>query len=156
VSEHSAPLCVGARVHVARENLLNAAAVDDRVASGRAETLLVVEDDVLTRYAISDALRYAGYTVLEASSPGEATAILSAVAVDLLFVDLNIPGEGEGLSVAQFARDHRPEVKVIFTSGRPLTGARATLDDLGPFVRKPYLIGTVLRIIRRSLADAAE
>lgn len=130
--------------------------MDDRVASGRAETLLVVEDDVITRYAICDALRYAGYTVLEASSPGEARAVLAAVTVDLVFVDLNIPGEGEGLCVARFARDRRPEVKVVFTSGRAPAGIGSSLDDIGPFVRKPYLIATVLRLIRHSLANGAE
>jgi CheY-like chemotaxis protein len=132
---------------------LNAAAVDDQLALGCAKTLLIVEDDVLARYAVCDALRYGGYTVVEASSADEAIAVLTSVTVDLIFLDLNIPNEGEGLTVARFAKDHCPRVKVIFTSGRPPQNASALLQGLGPFVRKPYLISKVLQLIRKSLAD---
>jgi CheY-like chemotaxis protein len=133
---------------------LNAAAVGDPFLSGRAKTLLVVEDDVLTRYAVCDALRYAGFTVLEASSLPDAAAVLSAVPVDLVFLDLNIPGEGEGLAVARAARERHPEVKIIFTSGRVPARLRDSLD--GSFVPKPYLISRVVRLIRQKLADASE
>jgi CheY-like chemotaxis protein len=136
--------------------VLNAAAVDDPGASGRAKTLLVIEDDVLTRYAICDALRYAGYTVLEASSVTEATAIMGAVTPDLLFVDLNIPGEAEGLAVAELTRKLHPQVKIILTSGRVSASVRARLEDVGPFVPKPYLISRVVRLVRQKLADGVE
>jgi CheY-like chemotaxis protein len=136
--------------------LLNAAAVDELRAFGRAKTLLVVEDDVLTRYAICDALRYAGYTVLEASSRPEAAAILAAVTVDLLFVDLNIPTEGEGVVVAEEARTYGPGVKVIFTSGRVSPSLRARLEEADCFIPKPYLISRVVRLVRRILAERTE
>ena len=133
---------------------LNAAAADDPFIAGRAKTLLVVEDDVLTRYAVCDALRYAGYTVLEASSLVDSSSILSTLAVDLVFLDLNIPGEGEGLAVARLAREHYPGVKIIFTSGRVPARLRDSLD--GPFIPKPYLISRVVRLIRQRLADGIE
>ena len=136
--------------------MLNAAAVGDPFISGRAKTLLVVEDDVLTRYAVCDALRYAGYTVLEASSRVDSAAILSAVAVDLVFLDLNIPGEAEGLAVAEMARELYPQVKIILTSGRVPARLRETLESVGPFVPKPYLISRVVRLVRQKLADGTE
>lgn len=133
---------------------LNTAAADDLFVAGRPKTLLVVEDDVLTRYAVCDALRYAGYTVLEASSLVDSSAILSTLVVDLVFLDLNIPGEGEGLAVARVAREHHPGVKIIFTSGRVPARLREALD--GPFIPKPYLISRVVRLIRQRLADGIE
>jgi CheY-like chemotaxis protein len=68
--------------------VLNAAAPDDQIRSGRAFVVLVVEDDVLARYALCDAFRYDGFTVLEASSFDEAKALLSSsVALDLVFIE---------------------------------------------------------------------
>jgi CheY-like chemotaxis protein len=110
---------------------LNAAASGDGLPSARTKTLLVVEDNVLVRHAVADALRYAGYTVLEASTAEEAKAVLTAVPVDLLFADLNIPARVTGFSVAQFARECCPSMPLIFTSGtrrgadaRPAEGFR--------------------------------
>jgi CheY-like chemotaxis protein len=136
--------------------LLNAAVVGDPSLSGRTKTLLVVEDDVLTRYAVCDALRYAGFTVLEASSRVDSTAILSAVAVDLVFLDLNIPGEAEGLAVAEMARELYPQVKIIVTSGRVPARLREMIGTVGPFLPKPYLISRLVRLVRQKLADGAE
>jgi DNA-binding NtrC family response regulator len=137
--------------------VLNAAAPDDQIRSGCAFVVLVVEDDVLARYALCDAFRYDGFTVLEASSFDEAKALLSSsVALDLVFIDLNIPGEGNGLTIAEFAKEHRPAVKVIFTSGRAPARLRPQLESFGPFVPKPFIISRVIRLIRRTLASEPE
>ncbi len=134
---------------------MNAAASGDGLPSARAKTLLVVEDNVLVRHAVADALRYAGYTVLEASTAEEAKAILTAVRVDLLFADLNIPGEGDGFSVAQFARECCPNMPLIFTSGRVAAPMRARLKDFGPFLSKPFLISKLVELIGTKLSDDA-
>jgi CheY-like chemotaxis protein len=55
-------------------------------------TILVVEDNVLTRSAISDELRAHGFKVLEASSADDAITVLDTMRVDLLFVDIHLPG----------------------------------------------------------------
>ena len=136
--------------------MLNASAADDLMA-GRAPIVLVVEDDVLARYALCDAFRYDGLRVLEASSVAEAKAILlSSVAVDLVFIDLNIPGEGDGLTVAEFAKEHRPAAKVVFTSGRAPARLHRQLESFGPFVPKPFIISRVIRLIRQTLARQPE
>ena len=133
--------------------MLNAAAIGDGSPSSRPKTLLIVEDNVLVRYATADALRYAGYDVLEASSADEAISILTAVSVDLLFVDVNVPTEGEGLAVARFARQRRPGMPVVFTSGRVSATLRAQLKEIGPFVPKPYLISGVIKMIGKKLSE---
>jgi DNA-binding response OmpR family regulator len=135
---------------------LNAAATGDGLPSALAKTLLVVEDNVLVRHAVADALRYAGYTVLEASTAEEAKAVLTAVSVDLVFTDLNIPTEGEGFSVAQFARECCPGMPLIFTSGRVAAPMRARLKEFGPFLPKPYLISKLVEIIGEKLSDKTE
>jgi DNA-binding NtrC family response regulator len=135
---------------------LNAAASGDGLPSARAKTLLVVEDNVLVRHAVADALRGAGYTVLDASTAEEAKAVLTAVPVDLVFTDLNIPTEGEGLSVAQFAHECCPGMPVIFTSGRVAAPMRARLKALGPFLPKPYLLSKLVELVGTKLSDQTD
>lgn len=114
-------------------------------------TLLVVEDDALTRCLISDELRGCGFKVLEASSAADALAILDATHVDLLFVDVHLAGRRSGLDVARSAR-HRPApVLTILTSGKDDLAGLAELHQFGRFVRKPYLISHVLDLVTGSL-----
>ena len=117
-------------------------------------TLLVVEDDVLIRHSVCEALRHATYKVLEASSAREALTILDTLPVDLLFVDLHMPGESDGVSVARYARRHFPEIPVLLTSGKLRASAVPDLDDLGPFIPKPYLISRLLDRIRDTLENS--
>ena len=78
------------------------------------------------------------------------------ITLDLVFIDLNIPGQGNGLTVAEFAKEHRPAVRVVFTSGRAPARVRPQLESFGPFVPKPFIISRVIRLIRRTLASEPE
>ena len=119
-------------------------------------TLLVVEDEVLIRHSVCEALRYHAYTVLEASSASEALTILSSVPVDLVFVDLHMPGQGDGFSVARFVRSQLPEIPIILTSGKIRGSIMDEVEEFGPFIPKPYLISRVLRLIREGLEPDRE
>ena len=131
---------------------MNAAPVDGPpLPQSAPSTLLVLEDDVVTRSMICDALRHAGYKVLEASSAKEAIAVLKTIPVDLVFADVHIPGEGDGLSVARYARALEPEVKIVITSGKVQASDVPELRELGPFVAKPYLISRIIQLVRRAL-----
>jgi CheY-like chemotaxis protein len=114
-------------------------------------TLLVVEDEVLLRQTICDALREDGYKVLEASSAREAIAALKALHIDLAFIDLHIPGEGDGLSVARFIRESAPQTRIVLTSGKVRFASVGEQNEFGPFIPKPYLIVRVLDIVQESL-----
>ncbi len=114
-------------------------------------TLLVVEDDVITRFAVADELRAAGYRVLEASSAEEAIAVLERLPVHLLFIDLHMPGAQSGLDVARVAQGCRPAPKIVLTSGKEPPDRAPEYRDLGPFIPKPYLMSRVLETVRRSL-----
>jgi CheY-like chemotaxis protein len=117
-----------------------------------AVSILVVEDDVLTRCVIADELRAEGYRVLEASTAQDAITILASVPVHLAFIDLNVPGPREGLRVAEAARRRQPPAKVILTSGKVRPEQLADAESFGPFIVKPYLITRVLDAVRSSLA----
>lgn len=112
--------------------------------------ILVVEDDVMTRALVSDELRAHGFKVLEASSGADAITVLDSLRVDLLFVDIYLPGARNGLDVARHVQACGMPTRVILTSGREVASV-ADLEDLGLFIRKPYLISRVIDLISHNL-----
>ena len=114
-------------------------------------TILVVEDNVLTRSAVSDELRAHGFKILEASSADDAFMVLNTMRVDLLFVDIHLPGPRNGLDVARYVHARGMPTRLILTSGMPDASEIRDLDYLGPFIRKPYLISHVIRLVSHSL-----
>jgi DNA-binding response OmpR family regulator len=113
--------------------------------------ILVVEDNVLTRSAISDELRAHGFKVLEASSASDAITVLDTMRIDLLFVDVHLPGEQDGLDVARHVHARGMPTQMILTSGISDASAIPDLGALGVFIRKPYLISRVLALVSLSL-----
>jgi PAS domain S-box-containing protein len=82
------------------------------------ETVLVVEDDDGVRDFAASVLRERGYRVLEASTGDAALPILDAhPEIDLLFTDVVMPGRLNGADLARAARQLRPTLAVLFTSG---------------------------------------
>ena len=75
-------------------------------------TVLVVEDEVLIRVVIADYLRECGYRVYEAVNASEALAMLQApeVSVDIVFSDVEMPGDMDGLGLARWVRANKPSV----------------------------------------------
>ncbi len=121
------------------------------------QTVLVVEDEVLVRMVIADYLRECGYHVVEAGSAGEAIIVLqSPEPVDVVFSDVQMPGEMDGFGLARWVRQNRPDLKMLLTSGnaRAATVAGDLCED-GPLEAKPYHPQTVLARIQRLLAGVS-
>jgi DNA-binding response OmpR family regulator len=114
-------------------------------------TILVVEDDVITRFHVCDELRARGLKVLEANSSDDAVAVLDRVRVDLLIIDIHLPGSRDGLDVARFVRDRFEPTQIILTSGKPDAPRVQDLDDVGVFVKKPYVVEQLLDVVSRRL-----
>jgi CheY-like chemotaxis protein len=87
------------------------AAVDTRVAGS--ETILVVEDELVVRQLIVEALRDLGYRTLEAiDGPSGLRILNSSERVDLLVTDIGLPGVN-GRQLADNARVTRPNLRVL-------------------------------------------
>jgi signal transduction histidine kinase/DNA-binding response OmpR family regulator len=122
---------------------------------GGTETILVVEDDDGVRAAVTDLLSELGYTVLKAANAEEALTILKAGAhVDLLFTDVVMPGNIPTRELARRARDGRPDLRVLFTSGYTQNAIvhNGKLDDDVFLLSKPYRKDDLARKLR-SLLD---
>lgn len=90
--------------------------------------ILLVEADVLVRFALADHLRACALTVIEAASADDAKAILIAgPACAVLLSDAQL-AEGAGFALAQWVRRHRPGIEVILTAS--LAGKAQAVCDL--------------------------
>ena len=122
------------------------------------ETVLVVEDDSRVRQLTIKRLKLIGYQVLEASDGPTALDILKrGDAVDLVFTDLIMPGGLSGREVAIRARELRPGVKVLLTSGYAEELVHG--DDLQreqlKVLRKPYQQADLIAALREVLGNDA-
>jgi len=84
---------------------------------GQGETILVVEDDATVRLLVIEVLKTLGYRYLEAGDAQAAIPLLASdTPIDLLITDVGLPNMN-GRQLAEIAREHRPELKVLFVTG---------------------------------------
>ena len=100
-------------------------------------SVLVVEDEILIRSAAAEFLRGAGYKVIEAANGEEAIAVCaSGTPVDLVFSDINMPGDLDGVELARRIADRHPGIHIILTSA--IGQARRAREIGATFLPKPY------------------
>lgn len=99
--------------------------------------VLVVEDEALIRFNISDHLAHTGHEALEATNAAEAFEILeSEQDVGAIITHIEMPGPVDGLMLAKFATERWPHRRVIAISSHQ--EAEATdLPDGTAFLSKP-------------------
>jgi len=115
------------------------------------KTVLVVEDDRLVRELALTVLEDAGHRVIEAASGDDAHLLLLAhpdLEVDVLFTDIVMPGELDGIDLANAARALRPGLPVLFATGfANLCRDNRDSEMRGPVLRKPYRASELCRAI---------
>lgn len=119
----------------------------------RATVVLVVEDEVLVRFALAEYLREYGFKIYEARNADEAVELLSFYKgqIDVVFSDVKMPGHIDGIGLASWIKKNRPGLPVILTSGE----LRLALDAMlqGRFLGKPYDLKNVLALIEDAAKD---
>lgn len=109
--------------------------------------VLVVDDEPLIRLNAADMLTDAGWTAIEAADAAEALEVLAAhPEIDVLFTDITMPGEMDGLDLARRVHQMRPDVQLIITSGK-LRLRADEMPDGGRFIGKPYRDHQVLALL---------
>ena len=82
-------------------------------------SVLLVEDEILISNLVADWLAERGFAVHEIATADEALRYIEeGGAVDVLFTDVNLPGKIDGAELAQRARARRPELPIVYASGR--------------------------------------
>ena len=99
--------------------------------------VLVVEDEMLLRMRAVDMVEDAGFTPVEAMGADEAVAILESRSdIALLFTDIQMPGDMDGLGLAHAVHERWPPIKIILVSGR-LQPASVDIPADSRFFGKP-------------------
>jgi CheY-like chemotaxis protein len=104
-------------------------------------TILIVEDELFIRGTAEFTIEDLGHDTLLACDVSEALSHLtSSRRIDALFVDMRLSATAlAGYEIANEAIRLRPDLRILYTSGSPLT---ADMTDRfvsgGQFLQKPY------------------
>ncbi len=124
-------------------------------------TVLVVEDDSAIRRGLTDALIFAGYTVLDCDNGRTALELALESAVDLVLLDVMMP-RMDGFAVLEALRRSRPTLPIIMVTARGAEEdrVRGLSDGADDYVVKPFsakeLLARVDAVLRRSPQRAGE
>lgn len=119
------------------------------VAPQRHRVLMVEDNEEVGAFG-QQLLTDLGYTVTLARSAVQAQALLEVdpEAFDVVFTDVVMPGEINGLQLAKRLRQTRPDLPVILTSG--YSDALANSEGQGfDLLQKPYSVEALSRIIQQ-------
>jgi CheY-like chemotaxis protein len=103
--------------------------------------ILIVEDEAFICEVAKLIIEDMGHTTLTASDLGEALSIVrSPEPIDALFADIRLKTEAlGGYELARQAIKLRPRLRVLYTSGSPVTEiTKALFVEGARFVQKPY------------------
>ena len=125
---------------------------------GDSTHVLIVEDDEVARTKLAGYLETAGHRVSEAVDGRELRQVMVSDPVDLVLLDINLPGE-DGLDLTRFIRANS-DVGIILVTGRTddidrILGLEIGADD---YITKPFnpreLLARVKTLLRRTTARA--
>lgn len=113
--------------------------------------VLVVEDDAVTRSKLAGYFQNEGYTVTEAESGTQMREALQSNVIDLIMLDINLPGE-DGLMLTRELRS-QSDIGIILVTGRTdsidkIVGLEMGADD---YVTKPFELRELLVRVKNLL-----
>ena len=118
-------------------------------SAGRGETILVVEDNPDVKSVAVTLLEQLNYRTVAVDNAKSALNLLATgTPIDLVFTDVMLPGDLDGVALAQAIGKKHPRVPVLLTSG--YAKALAARHGL-PILRKPYQLSALAEAIRSTL-----
>jgi two-component system NtrC family sensor kinase len=113
-------------------------------------TVLIVEDDARVAEVSAALVQQIGYRTIVATSARDALDTLAREKdVVLLFSDIVMPGNMDGIKLARTARERHPGLPVLLTSGYARMAEAAEREF--PILRKPYELSALARAVRAAV-----
>jgi signal transduction histidine kinase/CheY-like chemotaxis protein len=114
--------------------------------------LLLVEDDDAVAASVGHMLRDLGYTYVRRDRAADALdLVLTGEAFDLMLSDMIMPGEMDGLALAEAVSRQRPDLPVVLMTGYSEAAATAAASSFR-LLRKPYRIDDLASTLDAALA----
>ena len=118
--------------------------------------ILVVDDDGEIATEVSDFLKRRGFEAVDVHSGAAAIACLEKRDFAAVFTDIDMPGHPNGIGLAHWVQKHRPQTKVILTSGAfPWISARSPIANV-PFLVKPVDLNRLVVLLRQVAPGVVE
>ena len=116
----------------------------------------MVDDDAAVRNVAAVILSELGFRVIEAGGAMEAMKVLRGpFNIDLLLTDLAMP-DVSGTELAHLAKQLKPDLKVIYTSGHVRIADGDPALRYGPLIEKPWRLRQLRELVRSMFASPDE
>jgi two-component system, NtrC family, response regulator AtoC len=117
----------------------------------QAPTVLVVDDEQLIRWSLSDRLKQEGYRVLEAGTAAEALE-RHAEGVDLVLLDYRLP-DSDGLAVLKRIKELSPDTLVILLTAISNIDTAVEVMKAGAYhyASKPFNLDEIALLVEKAL-----
>ena len=114
-------------------------------------TILVVDDEALIRWSLTERLKADGYDVIEADT-GKAALDKLNQGVDLVLLDYKLP-DTDGVSVLRKIKEYDPEILVILLTAYASIETAVEAMKLGAyhFANKPFNLDEISSTVERAL-----
>lgn len=118
-------------------------------SAGRGEMILVVEDNPDVKSVAVTLLEQLNYRTVAVDNAKSALNLLATgTPINMVFTDVMLPGDVDGVALAQAVSEKYPRIPVLLTSGY----AKALAGRHGlPILRKPYQLSALAEAIRSTL-----
>ncbi|HUK81242.1 MAG TPA: response regulator [Verrucomicrobiae bacterium] len=124
-------------------------------STGNQKTILLVDDDPSVREMVGRVLTGEGYLVLTAANGPEALRIAASTAIDLVLLDLNMPGQS-GWDTFERLTSGNPLLAIVIITARSQQLFTAVNAGTGALLEKPLDYPKMLQTIRDLLAESPE
>ncbi len=118
--------------------------------------ILVVDDEEMVRYVLTEKLSESGYSVTTAINGQQAVELFLDMPFDAVLLDLKMPGM-DGIETLKELRKLDPDIPVIMVTafGDIATAVEAIKLGAYDFVEKPPQISRIMVTLRRAIEKAA-
>ena len=133
---------------------ISSQAVDQSAQSSMTDerTVLVIDDEEIMRDVITQLLEGAGYRVLTAEVASQGLEVFQEEAIDLVLLDLMLPGMDGLATLEEIFKIDREAVVVMVTAFASIENAiRATKLGAFDFVTKPFKNDQLLNVLKNGL-----
>ena len=122
-----------------------------KTATAKKFRVLIVDDEPELAELVQSWVKEEGHTAVVANSAADALALLRVKAFDLLLTDIIMPGELDGIALAEKASVLHPAMAILLMSGYSKETATNRAEVAWPLLVKPFRQADLVTAMKRAL-----